>query len=308
VFDSGNGDVVEIGTPITQALPLGSAPGPTALSVTHLTSWLTAVDSAMIVLAALAILWAGVRWSPQYSLRLAPVRRHKLREDSILLTVCVYLLGVAALAGFMDALLGKSGGTLSGLIVNNGAQIAGIVACLLVAQERFDGGWRKFLWGAVRGKGFRSAVWLAAGVTVVAIGLCPLVRDWSIETVQWLAPGYELKPHPTMEALREPTQPMAMVALLWIGAAVVAPIAEEFFFRGLLQTFMAGVVGSRWGAIALVSVVFGLVHYQQVYAAGALAVLGVLIGYAYERSGTIVVPVMIHSLFNLKTLVWDAVE
>jgi membrane protease YdiL (CAAX protease family) len=96
------------------------------------------------------------------------------------------------------------------------------------------------------------------------------------------------------------------VAGLWIGAVVVAPIAEEAFFRGLLQTFLAGVVRSRWLAIGLTAVAFGIVHFSQPHVIPALIVLGLLIGYAYERTGTLVVPVLIHAGFNLKTLVWDA--
>ena len=86
----------------------------------------------------------------------------------------------------------------------------------------------------------------------------------------------------------------------------MAPIAEECFFRGLLQTFLVNVVPNRWVAIILTSIVFGAIHFPQPYAIGALIFLAILIGYAYERTGSVLVAIVIHALFNLKTLVWVA--
>jgi membrane protease YdiL (CAAX protease family) len=31
-----------------------------------------------------------------------------------------------------------------------------------------------------------------------------------------------------------------------------------------------------------------------------------MLGYAYERTGSLVSPILIHAAFNLKTLVWNA--
>ena len=46
---------------------------------------------------------------------------------------------------------------------------------------------------------------------------------------------------------------------------------------------------------------FTLVH-AQVHALPAL-LLGVLLGLAYERTGSLLVPILVHALFNLKTLI-----
>ena len=51
---------------------------------------------------------------------------------------------------------------------------------------------------------------------------------------------------------------------------------------------------------------FGAVHFAQPHAIPALVVLSLLIGYAYERTGSLVAPVVIHAAFNLKTLIWSA--
>ena len=48
---------------------------------------------------------------------------------------------------------------------------------------------------------------------------------------------------------------------LWFSAVVVAPMAEEVFFRGLLQTFLVNVLRNRWTAIAVASTLFAAVHF-----------------------------------------------
>ncbi len=102
------------------------------------------------------------------------------------------------------------------------------------------------------------------------------------------------------------TQPVGIIAALWIGAMLVAPIAEELFFRGVLQTFLLSMLGSRWPAILLAAAAFGAMHLAQPSAIPALIVLGIVIGFAYERTGSLVVPIAIHTAFNLKSLIWDA--
>lgn len=146
---------------------------------------------------------------------------------------------------------------------------------------------------------------LVGVLTLLSLGLCPLVGEATIEGMRWIAPGYELPTHPTIVALHESTQPFGVVMTLWIGAIVLAPIAEELFFRGLLQTWLVNVLGSRCAAIALASLVFGAIHFGQPHAVAALFVLSVLMGYAYERTGSLWPSVMIHAAFNAKTLLWD---
>ena len=141
-------------------------------------------------------------------------------------------------------------------------------------------------------------------VAFTAVGLCPVIRDATVSLVCHFAPDFEFAPHATIKALHDPAQPAGVVAALWVGAAVIAPLAEESFFRGLLQTFLVGVLRNRWLAIALASMAFGLVHFPQPHAVGALVVLGILIGYVYERTGSLALAVVIHAAFNLKTLVW----
>jgi hypothetical protein len=92
---------------------------------------------------------------------------------------------------------------------------------------------------------------------------------------------------------------------LWISAIAIAPIAEELFFRGMLQTVIRGYVDRPWLAIGIAGVLFGLTHYSQFQYVLPLTVLGVALGYVYEHTGSLLAPILIHILFNSRTLLLD---
>ncbi len=87
--------------------------------------------------------------------------------------------------------------------------------------------------------------------------------------------------------------PMAVVVL---GACVIGPLCEELVFRGLLAGRLA-----RYGqkpAAVISALLFGLYHanMEQFFYAFAL---GLLLAYAYYRTGLLRTSVMLHILFNL---------
>jgi len=266
------------------------------------------LDQIITILAFLVLLWTGISWGrrrrrgPLYN---APLRPNHLREDSILLAVCAYLLAAVVINGVVGLLIDDPSEVRTRLISGNGAQLCGILACLLIADRRFDGGWFRFAFGNPTSRLGRR-VSLVFFASILAIGLCPLIGEATVRVILHFWPSYQFEPHPTIKALHDGLQPGWVVVGLWIGAVAIAPIAEEYFFRGLLQSFLAGIVRNRWQAIGLTAVVFGIVHFSQPHTILALTALGVLLGYAYERTGSLVPPIMIHAVFNLKNLIWDA--
>jgi len=232
-------------------------------------------------------------------------RAASLHEDSVMVAVLAYLLGAMLFSGVAGAFFQNPQDVRSGLLVGNGAQIVGLIACLLIASKRFTGGARRFIFGSALGRG-QLPIKTMLSLAVLALGFCPLVRDGTVVVVRSVAKGYEFPVHPTIAALGQEGVGWFAVVTLWIGASVIAPMAEEAFFRGILQTFLFNIVGSRRVAIVLASLAFGLVHFQQPQAIPALVVLGMILGYAYERSSALIVPVTIHAVFNLKTLIWFA--
>jgi len=97
----------------------------------------------------------------------------------------------------------------------------------------------------------------------------------------------------------------AVIALV----VIAVPIGEEILYRGVLQTGVRANLGvsadrrsSRldWFAVATVSVLFAIVHYPVVpgHALIVLFALSVAMGLAYERTGRLLVPVVMHIGFN----------
>lgn len=91
------------------------------------------------------------------------------------------------------------------------------------------------------------------------------------------------------------------VSLLAVAAlvAVVAPIAEEVFFRGYFFTALRNWRGT-WPAAIITGLVFGLIHAGSSPAGFLvpLAVLGFLLCLLYARTGSLYPCIVLHSLNN----------
>ena len=85
--------------------------------------------------------------------------------------------------------------------------------------------------------------------------------------------------------------------MMVIVAAGIVPIFEEMLFRGFLQSTLRSATGP-WTAIIVTSVFFALVHWPNYTHMPALFLLSCGFGYAYERSGSLFRPILMHALFN----------
>jgi membrane protease YdiL (CAAX protease family) len=87
-----------------------------------------------------------------------------------------------------------------------------------------------------------------------------------------------------------------VVVLIAAFALTIAPVFEEFLFRG----FAYPALKQRWGtwrALTVVSAVFALIH-MHVPSMGPLFALAVGLGLAYELTGSLLAPITMHALFN----------
>ncbi|WP_049935086.1 CPBP family intramembrane glutamic endopeptidase [Haloplanus natans] len=98
--------------------------------------------------------------------------------------------------------------------------------------------------------------------------------------------------------------PRYFLYMIPVAILLVGPF-EELVFRGGVQ----GILRRTWGpgvAIVVASVLFGLVHWIALTGAGGsrvpyvtvAATLGLVLGYLYERSRNLVVPAVVHGLYN----------
>jgi membrane protease YdiL (CAAX protease family) len=97
------------------------------------------------------------------------------------------------------------------------------------------------------------------------------------------------------------TQSIWLRASIVFTAVVLAPLTEEMFFRGQIQTFLRYVVGKPWVAVLITAACFAAVH-RQWWAWPSLFFLGICLGYLYERTGNLWNCVILHALFNLASI------
>lgn len=125
-------------------------------------------------------------------------------------------------------------------------------------------------------------------------------------TVASLAPGLYLLvivvmmllPEAWMESYNEASAGIDSGTLIGAAAvAVVAPIVEEFIFRGLMMNRLSRVMPG-WLAVVLSAAVFGACHGHPVWFAYAF-VLGAVFGWIDLRAGSIWPSILGHVAFNL---------
>ena len=88
----------------------------------------------------------------------------------------------------------------------------------------------------------------------------------------------------------------AGAAALLLHVAILAPVAEEFAFRGLIYRQMRQSLTPLTGAI-LSAAIFALMHGAMGQAMWAFA-LGLVTAFSYEQTRSLLAPILVHALFN----------
>ncbi|RYI28432.1 CPBP family intramembrane metalloprotease [Bacillus infantis] len=87
------------------------------------------------------------------------------------------------------------------------------------------------------------------------------------------------------------------VLIAFISAAVISPIYEEIFYRGFLYRWLRTRMELK-GALLLSSLIFTIIHIPTYNVMPVNFFSGILFALAYERTGSIWPPVLIHGLTN----------
>ncbi|MEZ0217344.1 MAG: lysostaphin resistance A-like protein [Rariglobus sp.] len=112
--------------------------------------------------------------------------------------------------------------------------------------------------------------------------------------------GHSVSEQDMVDMFRNADDPALLVFMI-ILAAVIAPITEELIFRAGIFRYLRTRI-PRALALILPALLFALLH-GNLTALVPLFALGVFFAYAYERTGSIAVPMIAHALFNLNTIV-----
>ena len=113
-------------------------------------------------------------------------------------------------------------------------------------------------------------------------------------------PEYQMDQHLELELLVNHSHWPLTLSIIGV-AVIVAPLVEELLFRGILQSLVRSYVNRPWLSIFFCAGLFAAVHANPEHWP-ALFVLGVGLGYAYEKSGSLWQAIFMHALFNGTTV------
>lgn len=92
--------------------------------------------------------------------------------------------------------------------------------------------------------------------------------------------------------------------LVLVSAIVISPLAEELFFRGLLQNVLLRYLRRPTPAIVFSAAAFMSLHIPYYHQWPALLMLGAIFGWLYYRCRTVWVPIVTHVIFNSVTFLF----
>lgn len=188
--------------------------------------------------------------------------------------------GVVAIEGLARWAIARAG--IDPLAAIGLARLLDIVWMALVIA-RGPQGWRRIglfreSWTAGLKRGF---LWSAGFGFLAALGY-GLLQMAGIDPLRIIRP--------------DPAALPSVPALLFLVGGLIAPIAEEFYFRGLMFGYCR-----RWGfwpALFLSTMVFTFLHGGKPAANLPQAVGGLVFASAYEIEKNLLVPILIHVLGN----------
>jgi membrane protease YdiL (CAAX protease family) len=110
-----------------------------------------------------------------------------------------------------------------------------------------------------------------------------------------VGPDFQLEKHQSLQTIVD-SDSMALKIIMVVLITVITPIFEEILFRGLIQSMIRSAIGGPWISIFITSAIFTILHQPQHWM--ALFAIAVCLGYAYEKSGSLIRPIFIHAIFN----------
>jgi hypothetical protein len=143
------------------------------------------------------------------------------------------------------------------------------------------------------------ALILQRRVTETGFGFWPTAREWrtgALHFLYFLVIAFPLNLVLKATHVVAP-RPIWVAGTAFLGFLWVLGLSEEFYFRGVLQTWLETWTNNRMVALGIASTVFGLVHWRYGWKWVILtAVLGALCGRARNLTGGIRAGVVTHSL------------
>ncbi len=241
---------------------------------------------------------------PVYLLVYQPADRRGIWGPSEMAGITVLFLLALPLAATMAGItLPLSLWNLSVVTIVQNAVLAGLPAYVAIVRYRLP----------LTALGLRSTRWirwsvLGALAAAVVVPLATTSEYLAVYLLGLIEGPAQAAARAAAEHLDDPLQPVmdslsgiAPTAWLLILLAVAVPIGEEIFFRG----FVYGGLRNRWGMIVATlgsATFFAAVHMQIVHAL-PIFILGLALALLYERTRSLVPPMVVHALNNVLAVV-----
>jgi membrane protease YdiL (CAAX protease family) len=225
-------------------------------------------------------------------------------SDLLIGGILAGLFALLIISGWHDA---NSPAATDAALPGGGSMIAQVIANTMIFLILMGGiiaglsaraiGWREVFGLRLLGPGAvlaRAIVLLVLALPLIAVAL-------AISQVLLAAGGIE--DNSAQEIVRflanSPTGLAKGVVI--VSAVVLAPLQEEFIFRGYIYGVLRRYAGVPAG-IVINAALFAGIHLHAPSFAG-LFVLAVCLTLAYEWTGTLLVPILVHALFNSTSIV-----
>ena len=264
--------------------------------VTDMAWYLTALAlgmSAWVFLIILARAWRGqacVAWQPQQ-----PV---EWNGRDVCVVACCYVVFPI----FAQTVLSKPIIMLEQLAVSAASMVAATVCA--VGYLRAQGA----SWQSLGVRLGRPCSDLQLGLAGLALIVAPLLTLAAL--LDKVVPYH----HAIVDFLTSRRDPLALSVVV-VSAVVVAPIAEEFLFRRVLQGWLEkrfNKIGSlqdgNQTAVVLSALAFAFAHLGQGLAWVPLIFFGLVVGYLARQTGSIVAGSILHALFNALSVLLVVVQ
>ena len=157
-------------------------------------------------------------------------------------------------------------------------------------------GWREAF--GLHGPQLHRALLMAVAFVVLVLPVAWLLQEASVAALTKL--GWPLADQ-TAVALLAGTNPPGLKIYLGVFAVVLAPVAEEFIFRGMLFPFVKQLGYPRLAWFG-VSALFALIHFDAAIFI-PLFILALALTWLYQKTGNLLAPIVAHGLFNAANLV-----
>ena len=173
-----------------------------------------------------------------------------------------------------------------------GQAVPPLVGLILVARFGRPGlGAAGVRWGATAKGLFQGLLAFLTVLPVCFAGLLAGIVLMSLFRVP-------IEQHPLLETVQTAHAPW-VIAVALFQAGVLAPLGEEFMYRGVLMTTLLRQMGIL-GALVFSSAIFAVIHLPtEPQAVVPLFFLGLALGYVAYRTRSLVAPIAAHSLFNI---------